>query len=206
MKCMKQYLDSVTLVLCVLRISVGEACADSCDSSFSRSPRTAHDRKKGNLNSSESWVITPKAHCNWWRIEKWRCNTEDWWRLRILIENHTLNGLTWSHNWPVTGCLSRRDSSDVVEKGKVVGRWRAQFLQDRQLPYCRNTNFRKLPQGVLPRKKLCCESVSIFKDGLQLRKSSPTIKYVKISQNSNIKTSELKQIYNIIYIYNIYCI
>ena len=125
------------------------------------------------------------------------------------IENpHWKSHLEWSHNWPVTGCLSRRDSSDVVEKGKVVGRWRAQFLQDRQLPYCRNTNFRKLPQRVLRRKKLW--RVSIFKDGLRLRKSSPTIKYVKISQNSNIRTSELKQIYNnicniyIIYIYNIY--
>ena len=122
------------------------------------------------------------------------------------IENpHWKSHLEWSHNWPVTGCLSRRDSSDVVEKGKVVGRWRAQFLQDRQLPYCRNTNFRKLPQRVLRRKKLW--RVSIFKDGLRLRKSSPTIKYVKISQNSNIRTSELKQIYNnicniyIIYIY-----
>ena len=38
----------------------------------------ASHRKKGDLNSSESWVITPKAHCNWWRIEKWRCNNAKW--------------------------------------------------------------------------------------------------------------------------------
>ena len=70
-----------------------------------------------------------------WKISKKQCLCS----MNCYVENRRCSDCPDDHpqTWPVTTRLSRGDSCNVVEKGKVVGWWWAQFLQHGYFPWSR---------------------------------------------------------------------